>query len=65
LVQSKTAVKNRLHAHTHQGFPNESTVSRIKKYLVLLDTQILQIEQELNDPALKVQGFKKKKNEIL
>jgi len=47
LVESKSAVNNRLHAYTHQGQPNTSSVNRTKKYLIFLDKQILQIEQEI------------------
>ena len=47
LLQSKTVVNNRLHAYTHQGKPNKSSLTRLKKHLAFLDKQILQIEREI------------------
>ena len=47
LIQTKTSASNLLHAYTHQGRPNKSSVGRIKKRLLFLSKQILQIEEEI------------------
>lgn len=47
LVQSRTAVKNQLHAENAEAYPNKTSVTRTKKHIAFLDKQEAEIKEEL------------------
>lgn len=47
LVQTRTIIKNQLHAEQAEALPNKTTISRVKKQIALLDKQELEIKAEL------------------
>jgi transposase len=47
LVQERTMVKNQLHAEQAEAEPNSSSLTRLKKRIVLLDKQEKEIKEEL------------------
>lgn len=51
LVQERTMVKNQLHAEQAEAEPNTSSVGRIKKRLILLDKQEMEIKEEITKLA--------------
>jgi len=51
LVQERTMVKNQLHAEQAEAEPNPSSVGRIKKRLILLDKQEMEIKEEITKLA--------------
>lgn len=51
LVQERTMVKNQLHAEQAEAEPNPSSIGRIKKRLVLMDKQEMEIKEEITKLA--------------
>jgi transposase len=47
LVDTRTIMKNQLHAETSEAEPNPGTVSRIKKQIVFLNKQELEIKEDI------------------
>lgn len=47
LVQERTMVKNQLHAEQAEAEPNPSSLTRIKKRIILLDKQEKEIKEEI------------------
>jgi transposase len=47
LVQERTMVKNQLHAEQAEAEPNPSSIARIKKRIILLDKQEIEIKEEI------------------
>ncbi|GHT18598.1 IS110 family transposase [Bacteroidia bacterium] len=47
LVRSKTTAANHLHAITHQGKPNKSSIGRTERHIKFLNKQIKEIEKEI------------------
>ncbi len=58
VVETRTVAKNQLHAENHEAYPNQSSVTRIKKLIVFLDSQEKEIQEEIKkllkeDPEMK------------
>lgn len=51
LVQERTMVKNQLHAEQAEAEPNPSSLARIKKRIMLLDKQEIEIKEEITKLA--------------
>src|SRR5690606_30914667 len=48
IVESRTIVKNQLHAEKSEARPNRGTLDRIKKHIVFLNKQEAEVKKELN-----------------
>jgi len=59
LVESRTAVKNQLHAETAEAHPNKTSVARTKKRIAFLDKQEAEIKEELNELVNSDEEMKK------
>jgi transposase len=49
VVETRTVAKNQLHAETSEAYPNATSIARIKKHIVFLNKQEIEIKAELND----------------
>ncbi|MGJ7031157.1 IS110 family transposase [Niabella hirudinis] len=49
IVQARTVAKNQLHAEQAEMFPHKSTIARLKKHIVLLDQQVVEVVSEVNE----------------
>ncbi|MEI9946327.1 MAG: IS110 family transposase [Chitinophagaceae bacterium] len=59
LVESRTAVKNQLHAETAEAQPNKTSVARTKKRIAFLDKQEAEIKEELRELVGQDEEMKK------
>lgn len=58
LIEQQTVVKNQLHSLKHSHEPEQRSINRIEKHLLLIQGQIKEIEEDMksilvNDPPLK------------
>lgn len=58
VVETRTIVKNQLHAESSEAQPNKGSLGRIKKHIAFLDKQEIEIKKELvqlikQDPEVK------------
>jgi transposase len=60
LVQTRTAVKNQLHAEQAEAEPNKSSVTRLKKQIHFLDIQEREIKEEITALVNTDETLKKK-----
>jgi len=49
IVESRTLVKNQLHAEMAEAFPNPSSLHRIKAHIKFLDKQVAEIVKEITE----------------
>lgn len=47
VVETRTAIKNQLHAEKSEAYPNPSTLTRLRKLIAVLDKQEVEIQVEL------------------
>ena len=59
IVAERTMVKNQMHAEQSEAFPNEGSLRRLKKRIVLLDKQEQEVKKELTEVINGSQALRK------
>lgn len=64
LVQTRTMIKNQLHAEQSEAEPNKGTVTRVKKQIIFLDKQEQEIKAEISALVGQEEQVRKKVKQI-
>lgn len=65
LIEERTMLKNQLHAERAQAFPNAQSMGRLKKRVILINQQELEIKSEIKAIIKKDKEVAKKINNII